>query len=194
MTVQSILDILRRQYSNSKYHLSNSYIFKDDWESDFFCVSQSEYFYEFEIKMSRQDFFNDFKKYKHSYFRGAVITDEILKTQKIPHRFFFVVPEGLIKPEEVPPYAGLFYIIDRGTTISSSIRQVKPSPFIHKIKFKMDRILLEKHYYRAERLRQIIYDRDYEIIRLKHQLNDTLRNIQNNKSDEQNLHRANAQL
>lgn len=50
-----------RQY---QYHIENTYFF--NWESDFFCMSKSDYMYEFEIKLSYSDFKADFnKKEKH---------------------------------------------------------------------------------------------------------------------------------
>jgi hypothetical protein len=44
------------------YVLMNTYIY--NWESDYFGVSKSGYTYEIEIKVSRSDFFADFKKKK----------------------------------------------------------------------------------------------------------------------------------
>jgi hypothetical protein len=57
------------QYNSANYHASNAYIFNHDWESDHFCISKTGYAYEFEIKVSKNDFKKDFEKYKHVYFR-----------------------------------------------------------------------------------------------------------------------------
>lgn len=71
-------------------------------ECDVFRLTESGFVIEYEIKVSRSDFFADFKKKaKH----------ENLKSPKenCPNRFFYVTPEDLIKKEEVPSYAGLIY-------------------------------------------------------------------------------------
>ena len=78
------------------------------WESDVWILTKSELAYEFEIKISRSDFFNDFKHKtrKHS-FLGAVNKEYL---NGIPNYFYYVVPKGLITKEEVPEYAGLCYV------------------------------------------------------------------------------------
>lgn len=177
MTVKNIQDLLKQRYSNSEYLLRNSYIFNYDWESDFFCMSQSCFYYEGEIKMSRQDYFNDFKKYKHKLLYDTHKAQEITE-KKIPHRFFFVVPEGLIKPNEVPDYAGLIYAVDRGTVESMYLRFVKPSPFIHKNKFNLDKVLLKKYYTKVADLNMKLYDAEIYIKNLKQDLNDRDNTIQ----------------
>ena len=57
---QRIYRNLWRYFYKYEFQLENSYVF--DWESDFFCVSRSGYAYELEVKVSRSDFFADFKK------------------------------------------------------------------------------------------------------------------------------------
>lgn len=59
-TVKKIEEALRKNYSHAKYSISNSFIF--NWESDFFIIYKNGYCVEIEIKVSRGDFFADFKK------------------------------------------------------------------------------------------------------------------------------------
>lgn len=49
-----------------RYIINNLHIY--DWESDFLAITRSLYAYEVEVKMSKQDFFNDFKKDKNIRF------------------------------------------------------------------------------------------------------------------------------
>jgi hypothetical protein len=67
MTVAQIQHLIQRQFHNHKYELCNSYIFSG-WECDFFSITCTGYAYEVEIKLSRGDFFADFKKDKHKLF------------------------------------------------------------------------------------------------------------------------------
>lgn len=68
-----------------------------------------------------------------------------IKNLQLPNKFFYAVPEGLIKPEEVPSYAGLLYI-----TKDLKVIKVKDGKFIHKDINKPDRIF-DKTYYAYER-------------------------------------------
>jgi hypothetical protein len=58
-----------------------------------------------------------------------------------PHQFYFTVPADLIKPGDVPEYAGLIYVKDGECTI------IRKAPYLHKYK-KMDltKVLLQKYY------------------------------------------------
>jgi len=63
----------------------------------------------------------------------------------IPNKFFYVVPYGLIKPSEVPDYAGLIYV-DHDLKIT----KVKDGKFLHKDKLDVKK-LFTKTYYAYER-------------------------------------------
>lgn len=133
--------VLRSKYCNNKYNLSNSYVYK--WECDFFTMSASGYAYEIEVKVSRADFRKDFTKVK----KHKLLNDPNSVTYhgggpyKVPNKFYYCVPEGLIKLEEIPPYAGLIY------TNGFTHNEVKPAPFIHKTKHDLTKVLLEKFYF-----------------------------------------------
>jgi len=161
-TEKEITDALNGHYSgNARYKLANAYIFKGDWESDFFVQKQNGYCYEFEVKVSRSDFFNDKKKIsKHL----ILSTGKFVEQTKIwnenhtsyddrfttvseekdhgfrPNKFFYVVPAGMITIDELPPYAGLI------TYDGGSITPVKEAPFIHKEKLDFSSVLCGKFY------------------------------------------------
>lgn len=61
---------------------------------------------------------------------------------KIPNKFYYLCPKGLIKVEQIPSYAGLYYIDE-----SMRVTEVKKAPFIHKDKEDLTKILLDKFYY-----------------------------------------------
>jgi len=78
-------------------------------ETDLLTITNANYIYSFEIKISKADFKNDFKnkKYKHSRLKES---KTVTKTTGLPNYFYFVVPEGLIDLRSIPAYAGLIYI------------------------------------------------------------------------------------
>ncbi len=157
----SIISLLDSKYNgNCKYKLANKFIFL--WESDFFVLKQNGYSYEFEIKISRSDYFADKKKIeKHSILQtgtykkttGKWVFDKESGTRKRiemtetkeakfrPNKIFYVVPENLISIDECPPYAGLMYVK------SYFIETVKQAPFIHKEKLEYADILCDKFYW-----------------------------------------------
>lgn len=68
MDAWQINKMLYRYFVNYEYRLNNSFIYT--WESDFFCMSGSNYFVEVEVKVSRGDYFRDFDKDKHMLFKA----------------------------------------------------------------------------------------------------------------------------
>lgn len=81
-----------------------------------------------------------------------IFTDKLT----IPNRFFYAVPEGLIKSEDVPPYAGLIYVTETG-----SARIEKAAPWLHKRVLNLDRTLKEKFYWKCTRMWYNEADRIY---------------------------------
>lgn len=71
MTSRDIQIELYRHFHNYDYKLLNSYIYDVSGECDFFAMSKSGYQVEVEIKVSRSDFFVDFKKPKHRFYKAT---------------------------------------------------------------------------------------------------------------------------
>lgn len=178
LTEARIIKRLHNYYAtNSRYRLSNVYVY--DWESDFFLLKASGYAYEFEIKISRSDYIADKKKvekhailqtgeYKHQRTKWEY-DEKTSKSKRIdfvdilaksrPNRFFYVVPENLISIEEIPDYAGLIYV--NGWKIET----VKPAPVLHKEKKDLTAVLCDKFYYKMlgvqDQLRRAQKEIDY---------------------------------
>lgn len=91
--------------SNIKYICENLFIFKG-WESDLILITKSNYVYEFEIKISKNDFKNDFKNKRKKHLIGNDIlvgqyhflsqrftgfaTSSLHAIQPFPRLFFFL--------------------------------------------------------------------------------------------------------
>lgn len=71
------------------------------FEADIFEITKSGYLYEYEVKISRADFKAEKKKTGKK--------EKLLSGERCNY-FSYLVPEGLILPDEVPEYAGLVYI------------------------------------------------------------------------------------
>ena len=93
--------------STARYVLQNLYVF--GWESDILFLSKSGFWTEIEIKVSRSDFKADAK--------NKIEKHKILSTKDNhfkPNQFFYAIPKGLVLPDEIPEYAGLLEIRNRG--------------------------------------------------------------------------------
>src|SRR5574344_2298284 len=108
---KSICEKLSGQFlSSPKYLLNNLYIYQ--WESDYLGITKSDYAYEIEVKISVQDFKNDFKNKKDKH----LLLENCRSKQNppCPNYFYYATPIDLIKVEDLPDYAGLIYVNDNG--------------------------------------------------------------------------------
>lgn len=93
------------------------------WECDLFEVTHSGCFKEYEFKVSRSDFFADAAKAvgRRAWLKGTLFEAGEPKPQTKhgrlasgdtsgPVQFWFAVPAGLVKAEEVPAWAGLLEV------------------------------------------------------------------------------------
>ena len=109
-------------------------------EADVLGINSSGVIYEFEVKISRGDFLQEFKskvkKHKlysegkythrtHGHGERSKIMEVVID---VPNRYYFACPEGMIRLDEVPSYAGLIYVSAEGT------REVKKAPMLHTVK------------------------------------------------------------
>lgn len=129
-----------------EFGIGNLYLF--GWnESDYLTVTKAGYTDEYEIKLSRSDFHADKRKDRHE--RYQIVTPWRFYTghqskhrppftqvthvgiaNQYPNRFWYVVPDGLVTPDEVPEYAGLIYAEQRGFGYVM-LKVVKRGPKLH---------------------------------------------------------------
>jgi len=123
--------LLKRGYTSVITH------FYPHWwhECDVYSITKAGYGIEIEAKISIADFKADFKKVrKHETLAAAAKADcPPGFAMGVPRRFYFAVPEGLIKADEVPTYAGLLYVrhsYRRGVRSWNGVWDVKPAPVL----------------------------------------------------------------
>lgn len=154
LTEKKIQESLKLILSQPRFILNNLYVF--GWESDVLILTKSGYWYEFEIKISKSDFKNDFK---HKNDKHVNMLSNQLETRK-PNYFNYVVPENLISIEEIPEYAGLIYITESGRT-----KTIKNAPKLHREKVDPNKLgLLDKFYYNMQNAK---FSEKISLIKLK---------------------------
>jgi hypothetical protein len=115
------------------------------WECDVFEVTSAMFFREYEIKLTRSDFKADAHKESAATrrFINGVWTEQPAKNKHAcmgqpngPRQFWYVVPEGLIEPSEIPQWAGLIYLRDAGKGRKLEWRwfesEIVKAPFLHR--------------------------------------------------------------
>lgn len=107
------------------------------YEMDIFKMTSSWYIIEYEIKVSRSDFYNDFQK----WYRGE--KHKLLKDWKLDcNRFFFVVPRWLVSKDEVPNHCGLIYYDEDVHYLDGRFEIQKGAKILHKNKKTKDNTFL----------------------------------------------------
>jgi hypothetical protein len=161
MTERTIQNALWADLAYQKgYNLAAPNYTPHKWhESDLFAVTKAGMGVEFEIKISRSDFKADTAKTdKH---RRLALGDPFG-----PSRFFYVMPEGMVTVEEIPTWAGLIYVAERGGLFGGSsriaIRTVKPAPKLHRhaVPQKVTDHMRSVFYWRYWNLRRGMNDTD----------------------------------
>lgn len=116
-------------------------------EMDIVAINGSNYLTEFEVKVSRSDFFADFNKEpKHEFYSKTALGETCFIKHRIPNKFFYCCPKGLIEEHEVPEYAGLihfskFALQDRPGQYYVEFEYKKKAPYIHKQKVDNEVVL-----------------------------------------------------
>lgn len=139
------------------------------YEFDIFRILPNGNVYEYEIKTTRQDFKTDFKK---SRIVGTGETKiETLKHEEIEfgnypaNKFFFVVPEGVLKATEIPKGLGLIYYSK--TEFGAKFELMQAPKFINKNKIEINHEEISKRLaYRELNLRLKNYELTKKIRKL----------------------------
>ena len=128
------------QWAPNKGEIVFPNIYIGRYEMDVMLIKGTDYIYEYEIKVSRGDFKNDFNKNKRRYQgrsedgKEAIYLTEykhdlVKEGKDVCNRFFFVVPKDMISLEECPNHAGLIYYED------GRFKTVKKARLLHRNKF-----------------------------------------------------------
>lgn len=120
--------------------LPNCFVFQNGCESDMISTTKAGYVWEYEIKVSKSDFYADKQKTRHDRYMNP---DNYLITERgpqfpRPNRFFYVTPKGLVTDKAVPPYAGLIELerlqVDKPWHKRYRMQTVVPAPLAHREK------------------------------------------------------------
>lgn len=104
------------------------------FECDVLELTKAYFFREYEIKVTRSDFFADRKKLRSVSFGETATKYSLLAkaSERGPSAFYYCVPAGLVEVDEVPVWAGLIeftkYANARGFISEATVKQ---APRLH---------------------------------------------------------------
>jgi len=107
--------------------------FHSDWEADILIIDAMGLSHEIEIKLSKSDFKNDFKK---SY-QNASTGEKFLKHDKIScgdyvcNAFSFLLPMGMVDHEQIPEHCGLIEFYHNEDTWETEFYHIKKPVQVH---------------------------------------------------------------
>lgn len=116
--------------------IQNSTHFFKNTECDVITQSRSGYLIEVEIKRTSADAKVDKDKKRWIDLRklwgenGPVRDPSVFNIKRMPNRYFMASEKGVIKPEDLHPWAGLIHIHPE----SQTIEVIKKAPLLHKQK------------------------------------------------------------
>lgn len=139
-TEQNIINCLKRHIDVERFpfQFSNVFIYRG-WECDYFTITAGGETREYEIKISRGDFFSDAKKGKHKEAEGA-------------NYFYYVLPLGLVELSEVEKRYGVVYVDETGSLTTAR----RPQRLNNNI-FSKWKEVASKCFWRAQRLLKADY-------------------------------------
>ena len=70
----------------------------------------------------------------------------------LPNKFWYAFPYGMVNESEVPKYAGIIAVSERGEGKTPSITMVREAPFVHRKKLNLESLLFDKYRWHRESL------------------------------------------
>jgi hypothetical protein len=208
MTSKEVYKAMRSFVSNHDHKFENVYVHQ--WEADCFSVTSSNYSYEIEVKVSRSDFFADFKKPKHHFFKNIRDDHSILREEQSwiqynnlrdaghPHLIGLKIEYSNIKPLKVGQAncpnkfffacpVGMIELTEVPTYAgliyvfdSGGYRIIKKAPFLHKEELNIKTMLFQKYMNLSIEQKRTIWELQDEIVRLKNRLKNAMIDTPNN--------------
>lgn len=145
------------------------------YEMDVFKLSKKQLVIEYEVKISRSDFFNDFKKFQTDYGmfnelkleftdKKDTLKHDLIRAGRAASSFFFVMPENMVQKHEVPSHCGLMYFRPAGSMVEGGVLSdvdylytCRPAPVLHKRPFQDYQQLAKSLSWREDRWRRKCY-------------------------------------
>ena len=107
--------------------------FHSDWEADILIINKDGFSHELEIKLSKADFKNDFKK----KYQNQKTQEKFLKHDKIScgdylcNQFSFLLPQGMIDATEIPKHCGIIEFDHNPDSWETVFYEIRKPAIVH---------------------------------------------------------------
>lgn len=111
--------------------------FHSDWEADILIINSAGCSHEIEIKLSKADFKNDFKKqYQHHNTKENFLKHDKISCGDYPcNRFSFLLPQGMIEPDSIPLHCGIIEFYHNPDAWQTTFQVVREPKDVHEVPF-----------------------------------------------------------
>ena len=150
--------------------------FHSDWEADILSINNAGFSHEIEIKLSKSDFKNDFKKKYTNQKTG----EKFLKHDKIGcgdyicNAFSFLLPMGMIDYQSIPDHCGIIEFYHNEDSWETEFYKIREPKTIHQDSYwqlcdkdhfmrSMARSLLIKKFELKGKREELIFKSPFEI-------------------------------
>lgn len=107
--------------------------FHGDWEADILRIGRDGFSHEIEIKLSKPDFRNDFKKFYTNQKTGEKFLkhDKICCGDFVCNRFSFLLPMGMVPHSEIPEHCGIIEFYHNPDSWKTEFFNVREAKLLH---------------------------------------------------------------
>ena len=131
--VEELTHAYLQKFCDFEKHIVLTNHFHTDWEADILVVDQEGCSHEIEIKMSKADFKNDFKKSYINQQTGQKFLkhDKIVCGDYVCNQFSFLLPMGMIEAETIPNHCGIIEFYHNPDSWETEFFEVRKPKKIH---------------------------------------------------------------
>lgn len=107
--------------------------FHSDWEADILIINEQGISHEIEIKFSRADFKNDFKKqYQNTQTKEKFLKHDKISCGDYPCNYFsFLIPQGMLESQEIPENCGIIEFDHNPDSWQTTFYEIRKPQKIH---------------------------------------------------------------
>ena len=133
MKIEELVYAYLTQFCDFNEHLVLTNHFHYNWEADILVVDKEGISHEIEIKFSKADFNNDFKKcFIHPQTGEKFLKhDKISSGDYICNQFSFLLPMGLIEHSKIPAHCGIIEYFHNEDTWETEFYTIRRPKNIH---------------------------------------------------------------
>ena len=133
LKIEELMHAFISKFADFEKQLVLTNHFHADWEADLLLIDRAGKSHEIEIKLSKSDFKNDFKKSYTNQHTGEKFLkhDKLLSGDYVCNHFSFLLPMGMVKHEEIPEHCGIIEFYHNEDTWETEFFTVREPKCLH---------------------------------------------------------------